>query len=206
MAKTLKVGIIGVGGIAGTHVPGWQASPHAEIVAGTGLAELGRFAEALRHYEKGGELARVLGNLRLTAYATLNRAAALLDLERYGEAGGALQAASGCFGILEERDTLALLKVYEGQREMGLGRWSRAERAWEEGISGLRKHGSPVDLVRCLKEVGGFHIREGKVESGRSYLLEARILARKLGNATLLSEITRDLSRPEVGSIPRHEA
>ncbi|MCI9889875.1 Gfo/Idh/MocA family oxidoreductase [Micrococcales bacterium 31B] len=28
---TLKVGIIGIGGISGTHVPGWNASEHAEI-------------------------------------------------------------------------------------------------------------------------------------------------------------------------------
>jgi len=33
MSKTLKVGVIGVGGIAGTHFPGWHASPHAELVA-----------------------------------------------------------------------------------------------------------------------------------------------------------------------------
>ena len=30
----LKVGVIGVGGIARTHVPGWQASEDAELVAG----------------------------------------------------------------------------------------------------------------------------------------------------------------------------
>lgn len=47
MAKTLKVGIIGVGGIARTHVPGWAASEHAELVAasdvnGTILEEWGR--------------------------------------------------------------------------------------------------------------------------------------------------------------------
>ncbi|MBM3213796.1 Gfo/Idh/MocA family oxidoreductase [Candidatus Poribacteria bacterium] len=47
MAKTLKVGIIGVGGIAGTHVPGWQASPHAEIVAGSDLDE-----RVLEHWGK----------------------------------------------------------------------------------------------------------------------------------------------------------
>jgi predicted dehydrogenase len=35
MAKKLKVGIIGIGGIAKTHVPGWKASPYAEIVAGS---------------------------------------------------------------------------------------------------------------------------------------------------------------------------
>lgn len=33
MAKTLKVGVIGVGGIARTHFPGWKESPLAEIVA-----------------------------------------------------------------------------------------------------------------------------------------------------------------------------
>jgi predicted dehydrogenase len=31
----LKVGIIGVGGIAGSHLPGWAASEHAELVAGS---------------------------------------------------------------------------------------------------------------------------------------------------------------------------
>jgi predicted dehydrogenase len=33
MTKTLKVGIIGVGGIAKTHMPGWAASEHTEVVA-----------------------------------------------------------------------------------------------------------------------------------------------------------------------------
>lgn len=35
----LKVGIIGVGGIARTHLPGWQASGHAELAAGADLNE-----------------------------------------------------------------------------------------------------------------------------------------------------------------------
>ena len=34
MTDTLKVGIIGLGGIAHTHVPGWMASEHAELVIG----------------------------------------------------------------------------------------------------------------------------------------------------------------------------
>lgn len=37
MAETLKVGVIGVGGIARTHFPGWKESPHAELAA---LADL----------------------------------------------------------------------------------------------------------------------------------------------------------------------
>ena len=41
MAKTLKVGIIGTGGISGTHIPGWSASEHAELVAGSDIDEAG---------------------------------------------------------------------------------------------------------------------------------------------------------------------
>jgi len=32
MSNPLKVGVIGVGGIAGTHFPGWKASPNSELV------------------------------------------------------------------------------------------------------------------------------------------------------------------------------
>src|SRR5262245_12900744 len=43
----LKVGIIGVGGIAKTHMPGWLASPHVEVVAGADIIEaaLAQFAD-----------------------------------------------------------------------------------------------------------------------------------------------------------------
>lgn len=37
MSTTLKVGVIGVGGIARTHMPGWAASEHAEVVAGSDI-------------------------------------------------------------------------------------------------------------------------------------------------------------------------
>ena len=33
MSKTLKVGVIGVGGIAQVHYPGWHQSPHTELIA-----------------------------------------------------------------------------------------------------------------------------------------------------------------------------
>jgi len=35
----VKVGIIGVGGIAGTHVPGWLASEHAELIGGSDISD-----------------------------------------------------------------------------------------------------------------------------------------------------------------------
>ena len=35
MAASLKVGIVGVGGISRSHLPGWEASEHAEVVAGS---------------------------------------------------------------------------------------------------------------------------------------------------------------------------
>jgi predicted dehydrogenase len=37
-ARKLKVGVIGVGGIANTHMPGWAASPHTEVVAGSDVS------------------------------------------------------------------------------------------------------------------------------------------------------------------------
>ncbi|MBZ0302053.1 MAG: Gfo/Idh/MocA family oxidoreductase [Anaerolineae bacterium] len=36
---TLKVGVIGVGGIARVHMPGWAASEHAEVIAGSDISE-----------------------------------------------------------------------------------------------------------------------------------------------------------------------
>ncbi|MYD91831.1 MAG: Gfo/Idh/MocA family oxidoreductase [Caldilineaceae bacterium SB0662_bin_9] len=39
MSTTLKVGVVGVGGIARTHMPGWAASEDAEVVAGSDVVE-----------------------------------------------------------------------------------------------------------------------------------------------------------------------
>lgn len=39
MAKSLKVGIIGVGGIARTHMPGWMQSEHTEVVAAADISQ-----------------------------------------------------------------------------------------------------------------------------------------------------------------------
>jgi len=39
MGKTLKVGVIGVGGIARSHMPGWATSQDAEVVAGADISE-----------------------------------------------------------------------------------------------------------------------------------------------------------------------
>ncbi len=39
MSDILKVGVIGVGGIARLHMPGWAASEHAEVVAGCDIDE-----------------------------------------------------------------------------------------------------------------------------------------------------------------------
>lgn len=40
MSRTLRVGVIGVGGIARVHMPGWEASEHAEVVAGCDIDEI----------------------------------------------------------------------------------------------------------------------------------------------------------------------
>ena len=168
---------------------------HAHIVLGTTLAERGQYEEALHEYSEGDKIARILGNLRLTAYAALNQAAALIELRRFEEAGHVMSEAEGYLGILEERDALALLKTYEGQRQMGLGHWHRAKAAWEEGLSALRALGSPADLAAALKQVGEFYLQHGDTEEGRARLVEARNLSRKTGNVALLEETSGLLAR-----------
>lgn len=174
----------------------------AHIVAGTGLVELGRLDEGLRHFEQGTELARLLGNLRLTAYGTMNQAATLIDLKRYEEAGGPLHEAESYFEILEERDTLALLRISAGQREMRLGRLPRAERIWQESLDELRKLGTPLDLARALTSVGNYRLETHDREGARANLEEAMKVAGHLGSATLLSEIEEALRRVEGPGIP----
>jgi len=39
MSEMLKVGVVGVGGIARIHMPGWAASEHAEVIAGCDINE-----------------------------------------------------------------------------------------------------------------------------------------------------------------------
>ena len=39
MSGPFKVGVIGVGGINRTHMPGWEASEHAEVVVGADISE-----------------------------------------------------------------------------------------------------------------------------------------------------------------------
>src|SRR2546427_7867381 len=61
MAGTLKVGVIGVGGIAATHFPGWKESPHAELIAlsDVSIEALNRVADSQgvsHRYETSEEL------------------------------------------------------------------------------------------------------------------------------------------------------
>lgn len=54
MAKKLKVGVVGVGGIAGSHMPGWAASEHAEVAAGSDVN-----AEVLKTWGKQHGVAKL---------------------------------------------------------------------------------------------------------------------------------------------------
>ena len=55
MAGPLKVGIIGVGGIARTHVPGWNASPHAELAAGCDIRE-----DIVKHWGESNQIKKLV--------------------------------------------------------------------------------------------------------------------------------------------------
>ncbi len=66
MAKKLKVGFVGIGSIAqGSHVPGWQTVPDAEIVAAADINE--------QTLAKGGELAGIAKDHLYTDYRKMLR-------------------------------------------------------------------------------------------------------------------------------------
>src|SRR5207245_2617125 len=148
---------------------------------GSACHALKRYEESLQHYDRALQLARLVGNLRLVAYATMNRCASLMDLGRYPESAADLEEAKRLFQVLEEPDTLFLLDIYEGQRAFGLGRWSRAVRLWEHGLTGLREVGDRSDLARALLCVGRFHAQRGEEAAARAYLEESRDLAKAMG-------------------------
>ena len=132
----------------------------------------------MKYYDRALQLARLVGNLRLVAYATMNRCASLMDMGRAEDAAGELAEAKRLVQILEERDTLALLDVYEGQRESELGRWSRATQLLERGLRGLRACADRADLARSLVYAGRFHLEHGETRDAQRYLDEAAELAR----------------------------
>ncbi len=158
------------------------------------LHDLGRHEESLKYYDRALQLARLVGDIRLQAYAMMDRAAAMTDLELYPEAGTMLQEAKRLVQVLEERDTLFLIDITEGQREMGLGRWNRATRLFDRGLRGLKEFGGVTDYARALIYVGRFYLAQGERDSGLKILQEARAIARRLGNPALAAQV-EDLAK-----------
>lgn len=63
MSKKLNVGVIGVGGIANTHFPGWEKSPHTQVVA---LADVN--ADTLKRIGEAQKVTRLFNDpLKLIA-------------------------------------------------------------------------------------------------------------------------------------------
>jgi predicted dehydrogenase len=62
MSKTLKVGVIGVGGIARWHMPGWAASEHTEVIAGCDIdpAALQKWGDEFNVTKLAGDAAELI--------------------------------------------------------------------------------------------------------------------------------------------------
>ena len=161
----------------------------SSVAVGVSLHELSRHEESLKYYDRSLQLARLVGNIRLQGYSMMNRAAAMMDLGLYQDAGPVIEEAKRLIQILEERDTLALVDISEGQREMGLGRWNRATRLWERGLATLKDFGDVTDYARALMYVGKFHLEKGEVRPGQRFLDEAAAIARELGDRSLTASI-----------------
>ncbi|HKW42703.1 MAG TPA: hypothetical protein VJP06_00825, partial [Thermoplasmata archaeon] len=171
------------------------------ISVGVSLHELGRHEESLKQYDKAFQLAHLVGNIRLQGYALMDRAAAMVDLGLATDAASVIQEAKRLVHVLEEKDSLFLIDITDGQREMQLGRWNRATRLWDRGLHGLKECGSVSDYVRALRYVGRFYLENGELAPGLKVLGEAQRIARTTGNATVLAEIDALISKAEGSSL-----
>ena len=172
------------------------------IGVGVALHDLGRHDEALKQYDRALQLAQLVGNIRLQGYALMNRSAAMVDLGLYGDAGPILEQGKRFVQMMEERSTLALLDITEGQREMGLGRWNRAVRLWERGLNELKELGDLSDYARSLAYVGRFYLDKGDIERTRTLLEEADKIAQSLGGTLLIGTIRDLLRRVDAQGVP----
>ena len=166
----------------------------ASIAVGVSMHDLARHDQALKYYDRALQIARLVGNIRLQGYALMNRSAAMVDLGLYVDAGPILEEAKRFVQMLEERSTIALLDITDGQREMGLGRWNRAVRLWERALHELKQLGDLSDYARALTYVARFYLEKGDVDRTRDLLAEADTIARKLGGTLLIGTI-EDLQR-----------
>ena len=172
------------------------------IGVGVALHELGRHEDALKEYDRALQLARLVGNIRLQGYALMNRSAAMVDLGLYRDAGPILEEGKRFVQMMEERSTLALLEITEGQREMGLGRWNRAVRLWERGLNELKELGDPSDYARSLAYVGRFYLEKGDLDQTRKLLEEADEIAQRLGGTLLIGTVHDLLRRVDARGVP----
>ncbi len=167
------------------------------IAAGVSLHELRRYEESLKYYDRALQISRLVGNIRLQGYAMMNRAAAMMDIGLFEDAGPVIEGAKRLIQVLEEKDSLFMIDISDGQREMGLGRWIRATRLWDRGLRGLQELGSVSDYARALTYVGRFYLEKGELEPGLRLLGEARGIAQTVGIASLLSQIEALVSHAE---------
>src|SRR5439155_755891 len=121
--------------------------------------------------------------------ALMDRAAAMMDIGQFEAAGPVIEEAKRLVSVLEEKDSLFVIDISDGQREMGLGRWTRATRLWDRGLRGLKDLGGISDYARALTYVGRFYLEKGETEPGLRFLEEARGIAKTVGLESLLSEI-----------------
>src|SRR3989442_318957 len=167
------------------------------ISAGVSLHELRRYEESLKYYDRALQIGRLVGNIRLQSYALMEPAAAMMDIGQFEAAGPVLLEAKRLIQELEGKDSLFTIDISDGQREMGLGPWTRATRLWDRGLRGLKELGSVSDYAEALTYVGRFYVEKGEFEPGLRFLEEARGIAQTVGIPSLLSEIQALVTQAE---------
>ena len=160
---------------------------------------LGRYGEMLTHAEKGGELARAIGDSGLIGEAEERRGTALTKL---GSNEDALRVLEGSIPLVESGgDLVALFRCFNNAASTAntLGRVELSRRYLERGSVVLERAGNLSETAFMLGNLGEALIVLGEWEEARIQLERAEVMAR--GKQTV------DLALPllELGRLALYE-
>ena len=148
---------------------------------GSLACQLGRYSEALRHYEQSLVIRRDLKDERAAA-ATLNNLGMVHRNQREFETARPLfDEALKLFRKLGHDSAVAACLTNMAAVEHATGEYAEAHQSAQEALALFRKIGDQLGISASLTELGRVALAQGQWNAAQSYLEESLELSRKLG-------------------------
>ena len=171
----------------------------SEMFIADTLRHLGRFAEALPHYQRGYRQAQLCGNYSVMTGATFYQAEMLAQLDRIAEAKAQLQHTLAWFESqgMADQPSIALLEVGLGRRLIEERDFIAAEAHLKRGLQiGVPER--PKIFIPALLGLAQVSQAQSKMEQAQEYLQQAEILARKYNLEEDYPQISEELASTDL--------